>query len=126
MGEPELRDLFERYKDCFDRLDGPAAAAYYSAPSFVVKNGGITRFGPDEKSDYFSALMDSNAEAGQHFWEIAEFKADQLASNGAIVSVRWIARRSDRSVLWDFWDTYVVGDEGQGWSILGDIVHDAS
>jgi len=126
MEHEELRRLFDGYMGCFDRLDGPGAASYYSAPSFVVKSGGVTRFDPDEKVGYFSALMDSNAEAGEHLWEIAEFRVDQLASNGAIVNVRWIARRPDRSVIWDFWDTYVMGDDGDGWSILGDIVHDVS
>jgi len=124
MEHAELRRLFDGYMDCFDRLDGPGAASYYSAPSFVVKDGGVTRFDPDEKVGYFSTLMENNAEAGEHVWEIAEFKVDRLASNGAIVSVRWIARRPDRFVIWDFWDTYVVGDEGDGWRILGDIIHD--
>jgi hypothetical protein len=123
MEQPELRSLFDGYMDCFDRLDGPAAAAYYSAPSFVVKNGAITRLGPDEKADYFSALMDSNAEAGEHVWEIADFNVDLPAPNGAIATIRWIARRPDRSVVWDFSDTYVLGDDGDGWRILGDIVH---
>lgn len=125
MGHEELRRFFDGYMDCFDRLDGPGAASYYSAPSFVVKDGDIAKFGPDEKVGYFSALMDSNAEAGEHIWEIAEFNVDQLSSNGAIAAVRWVARRSDRSVVWDFWDTYVLGDDGDGWCILGDIVHDA-
>jgi len=125
MEQPELRSFFDGYMDCFDRLDGTAAAVYYSAPSFVVKDGGITRFGPNEKSDYFSALMDSNTEVGEHVWEIAEFDVDLPAPNGAIATVRWIARRPDRSVIWDFEDTYVLGNDGAGWSILGDIVHDS-
>jgi len=125
MGDSEIRSFFDDYLDCFDRLDGPAAAAYYSAPSFVVKNGGITRFGPDEKSDYFSALMASNAEASEHVWEIADFNVDLPAPNGAIATVRWIVRRPDRSVIWDFGDTYVLGHAAAGWRILGDIVHDS-
>ena len=125
MEQTELKSLFDGYMDCFERLDGPGAAAYYSAPSFVVKNGGMTRFGPDEKSDYFSGLMESNAEAGEHVWEIGEFNLDLPAPNGAIAKVRWIARRPDRTVIWDFADTYVLGDDGDGWRILGDIVHDS-
>jgi len=120
----ELRRFFDGYMGCFDRLDGPGAASYYSTPSFVVKSGRIIRFGPNEKIEYFSALMDSNAESGDHIWEIAEFDVDLLASNGALATVRWVARRSDRSVLWDFKDTYVLGNDADGWHILGDIVND--
>ncbi len=110
--------------ECFDLLDGESAASYYSAPSFVVKNGDINRFDEAEKWGYFSDLMTSNAEAGEHSWEIAEFAVDKLAANGAVVSVRWTARQPDRSVIWDFRDTYIVGDDGDGWRIFGDIVHD--
>ncbi len=46
----DIRTLLEGYMRCFNRLDGPAAAAYYSAPSFVVKNGGVARFGSEEKA----------------------------------------------------------------------------
>ena len=28
------------------------------------------------------------------------------------------------TVIWDSEDTYVVADSGDGWRILGDIVHD--
>lgn len=110
--------------DCFNRLDGPAAAEFYSAPSFVIKNGELIRFGPDEKVAYFSALMESNGAEGEHTWEIADFKVVTPASNGALVTVRWVGRRPDSSVIWDFSDTYVLGSSEDGWLILGDIVHD--
>lgn len=109
---------------CFDRLDGPAAAAYYEAPSFVVKRGRVIRFGPAEKQDYFAGLMEANAAAGDHRWEIAEFEVTRPADNSAINTVQWIARRPDDSIRWDFEDTYFVAETSGGWRILGDMVHD--
>ena len=124
MEHLDLRRLFDGYMDCFDRLDGPGAAAYYSAPSFVVKNGSVTRFGSSEKADYFSALMEANAAEGEHRWEIADFEVALPAANGAIVTVRWVAQRPSGSVIWDFKDTYFLADTAHGWRILGDMVHD--
>lgn len=97
--QDQFRDLFDGYMDCFNRLDAPGAAAYYSAPSFVIKNGGVTRFGPEEKAGYFEALMESNAAEGDHKWELAEFGVTLSAANGAIATVRWIARQPDGSVI---------------------------
>jgi hypothetical protein len=125
MDSSDLQRLFEGYMDCFNRGDGPCAAAYYSAPSFVVKDGEVTRFESGEKVAYFTALMEANATSGPHKWEMDSFEVALPAANGAFATVRWIARRLDGSVIWDFKDTYVVVDTRQGWRILGDIVHDA-
>ncbi len=116
--------MFELYMAAFDRLDADAAAAWYAAPAFVVKNGAVERFDSNDKGEYFAALMASNASHGEHAWEIADFHAELPTDNGAIVTVRWIGRRPDRSVIWDFDDTYIVASTLEGWRILGDIVHD--
>lgn len=123
--EDTIRQMFESYRDCFNRLDGPGASSHYAAPSFVVKNDAVVRIDSDTKNDYFDSLMTRNAAEGDHVWEIAEFEVNQPTTNGAIITVRWIARRPDGSDIWDFFDTYIAADEGDGWHILGDIVHSA-
>ena len=62
---------------------------------------------------------------GDHKWEIAEFEVTRPAVNGAIVTVRWVARRPDDSSIWDFKDTYFLANTTHGWRILGDMVHDS-
>ena len=123
--ETDIRQFFETYRDCFNRLDGPSAADHYTAPSFVVKNGRVVRIDAETKVDYFNSLMSGNAAEGEHIWEIAGLDMQQAATNGAIVTVHWIARRPEGSILWDFLDSYIVADDGKGWSIMGDIVHGA-
>ena len=125
MEDEDLRRLFDDYMKCFDRLDGPGAAAHYSARSFVVKDRNVTRFGSSEKQDYFAALMEADATEGDHKWQIAEFSVTRPAVNGAIVTVRWVARRPDDSIIWDFKDTYFLANTTHGWRILGDMVHDS-
>jgi hypothetical protein len=46
-----------------------------------------------------------------------------LGRDAAMITVRWIAHRPDRSVLWDFLDSYLVAIEDGRWRILGDVVH---
>jgi hypothetical protein len=107
-------------------LDGDAAAAWYAAPAFVVKNGRIERFDQTEKGSYFAALMAANASHGEHAWQIAGFHADVPTDNGAVVTVHWVATRPDGSIIWNFADTYIVARTDEGWRILGDVVHDSS
>jgi hypothetical protein len=47
----------------------------------------------------------------------------QLGSDAALVTVRWIARRPYQSLLWDFPDSYLLALEEGQWRILGDLVH---
>lgn len=125
VAELRIRELFNTYRDCFNRLDGRGAAAHYTTPSFVVKAGSVVRIDAQTKVGYFDSLVSGNASEGEHVWEIAGLDILQPAPNGAIVTVHWIARRPDRSILWDFLDSYIVADDGSGWLIQGDIVHHA-
>ena len=119
--ETEIRMFIESYGDSYDRLDAEAAAAHHGTPSFIVHRGEIVHMNDDTKVDYFRSVFSENAAEGEHFWEIAGLKIDQLAPNGAVVKVHWIARRPDESILWDSRPTYMVADDGNGWLIWGDI-----
>jgi hypothetical protein len=44
-------------------------------------------------------------------------------SDAAMITVRWMVRRPDQSLLWDFLDSYLVAIEDGRWRILGDVVH---
>jgi hypothetical protein len=46
-----------------------------------------------------------------------------LGSDATLVTVRWIARRPNQSLLWDFLDSYLLALEDGQWRILGDVVH---
>lgn len=124
MDRQGIEALFNRYREAYDRLDAAAAAACFSPPSFVIGRGGIARFGTDDSEAYLAAVMETNAAEGELAWELADLHIVSPAANGAIAAVNWIARRPDRSVLWDFHVTYVVVEEEGRWAILGAIVHD--
>ena len=89
----------------------------------VVHLNRTVHLNDDTKLDYFNSVFSENAAESEHVWEVAEFTMNQLASNGAIVTVRWIARRPDGSILWTSRASYMVADDGNGWLIWGNMVH---
>jgi hypothetical protein len=119
--ESAIRQFFDSYGDSYDRLDAVGAAAHHGTPSFIVHRGEVIHMNDDTKVDYFRSVFSENAAEGEHFWEIADLKIDQLAPNGAVVELHWIARRPNGSILWVSRPTYMVADAGTGWLIWGDI-----
>ena len=71
---------------------------------------------------YFGGHLASNRQERPHTWSIGTLEVSNWAGRGSI-TVRWIARRPDQSLLWDFLDSYLVAIEENRWQILGDVVH---
>ena len=69
--------------------------------------------------DTFAELLASNNQEGSHTWSIGDLKLQRLGSDATLVTVRWIARRPDQSLLWDFLDSYLLALEDGQWRILG-------
>jgi hypothetical protein len=57
-----------------------------------------------------------------HTWSVGSLEMYPLGRDAALITVRWLARRPDQSILWDFLDSYMVGIEEDRWRILGDVV----
>jgi hypothetical protein len=97
----------------------------YATPCFVVKGGRVLRHSDETaKRHYFSELLASNNRHGPHTWSIGHVKLQPMGPDAALATVRWIALRLDKSVLWDFLDSYLLTVEEGQWRILGDVVHD--
>ena len=104
--------------------DVDAIGNAYATPCFVVKAGQVLRHNDDAaKRRYFAELLASNNQEGPHTWSIGDLKLQRLGSDATLVTVRWIARRPDQSLLWDFLDSYLLALEDGQWRIWGDVVH---
>jgi len=71
------------------------------------------------KRRYFAELLASNNQEGPHTWSIGDLKLQRLGFDATLVTVGWIARRPDQSLLWDFLDSYLLALEDGQWRILG-------
>ncbi len=78
----------------------------------------------ETKLAYHETILGENA-VEEHVWELADFKLDLVAPNGATAMLHWIARRPDGSVLWEDYPAYLVADDGDGWLIWGNISSNA-
>ena len=123
--EAAIRELFQAYLDFYNRLEPEALAALHATPSSIVHRGQVLIMDDETKVPYHKSILAENAAAGDHVWEMADLKIDQVAPNGAVAKLHWIARRPDGSVLWEDRPAYVVADDGNGWRIWSNISSNA-
>jgi hypothetical protein len=111
------------YRNAWNEGDLDTIVQTYATPCFVVKGGRVLHH-PDEaaKRAYFGELLAGNQAQGSHVWHIAELDDHALGADAALTTVRWVAQRPDRSVLWDFVDSYLLALDSGQWRILGDVV----
>jgi ketosteroid isomerase-like protein len=120
-----LRGFITQYGEAWNADDVDAIMNAYATPCFVVKGDRVLRHNDETaKRRYFTELLASNNQHGPHTWSIGDVKLQPLGRDAALATVRWIAQRPDKSVLWDFLDSYLLAVEEGQWRILGDVVHD--
>jgi ketosteroid isomerase-like protein len=116
-----IRQMFETYRDCYDRLDARALADLHGSPCIVVHRGDVLVLNDENKISYHEDILAENAAEGEHVWEMAACEVELVAPNGATAKLHWVAKRPDGSVLWEDRPAYVVADDGDGWLIWSNI-----
>ena len=123
--EAGIREMFDTYLDCYNRLDARGLTALHAHPSHIIHRGEILVLTEDTNLPYHEKILAENAAAGEHVWELADMVLDEVAPNGAIAHLHWIARRPDGSLLWEDHPAYMVARNDDGWIILGNISSNA-
>jgi hypothetical protein len=123
--EAAIRDLFDAYLDCYNRLDAQGLADLHASPTVIIHRGEVLVLNDENKLSYHQAILAENAAEGEHLWELAASEIDLVAPNGASAKLHWIARRPDGSLLWEDRPAYMVADNGSGWLIWGNISSNA-
>jgi hypothetical protein len=103
----ELAGFIGAYAEAWNSGDLHGIVGAYATPCVVVKDGWVLRHDDvAAKHRYFGDLLASNRREGQHTWSVAELEPRPLGRDAAMVTVRWVCRRPDDSVIWDFLDSY--------------------
>ena len=123
--ENAIRKLFADYLDGYNRLDAAALSALHASPCVVVHRNEVLVLNDDNSLDWHKTLLAENDAEGDHVWEMADLQVDQVAPNGAVAKLHWIARRPDGTPLWEDRPTYVVADGGDGWLIWSNVSSNA-
>lgn len=118
-------DFITQYGQAFDNYDLQAILNYYHTPCFVFKTG-ILFANLDEsiKRVNFQDLLESYRQEGYANAEIHNFELISMGQHGGIVTVEWVCRRNDGTVVFDFWDSYHLIRIDGTWKILGDTVYE--
>jgi hypothetical protein len=89
-------------------------------PIRLIRNEAIRRRIDARRS--LEELFASNQQQGQQPGHRQPYVCP-LGRDAAMITVHWIGRWPDQSVLWDFRDSYLLADDDGRWKILGDVVH---
>ncbi|WP_035056110.1 nuclear transport factor 2 family protein [Andreprevotia chitinilytica] len=114
-----LQQLFEQYRDAFNRLDGEAIARFYAVPSGIAQDGIYTHWADFEaiRSNMVGLcnLYRDNGYVTAHF-EHSTFLPQ--GPNHAVVSLSWHIDRSQDQEPWRFQTSYNLLRTESGWRIL--------
>ena len=120
-----FRALMDSYCDAWNREDVDAILDVYQVPSFTYKEGKLHTFVDlDSRREYVADFIEVNRKEGPATWEIVSFAVTHLGRNGALITTRWVFRRPDSSVVWDFVDSYLLCRFEGGWKFLVRTLHD--
>jgi hypothetical protein len=115
----------DRYRDAWNREDLDAILDCYHQPSFTYKPGELLTFlDARSRRDYVADFIEVNRREGPAIWEIVDFSLVSLGRLSALVGTRWVFRRLDGSVVWDFTDSYLLCRLDDRWRFLVRTLHD--
>jgi hypothetical protein len=120
-----LRAFMDGYCDAWNREDFDAIIDSYHVPCFIYKYGTLyPLLDAESKRKYFSGFIEVNRNEGPATWEILTYSLIELGANSALATARWVFRRPDGSVIWDFVDSHHFCRFDGSWRFLDRTLHD--
>ena len=120
-----FRNFITNYGQAWDNYDLQTILDYYYMPCFIFKAGQVFANVTEEtKYYYFRDLLEAYQRQKIVRTEIPHCEVKPLGDNSTLITVEWVCKGADGTVIFDFWDSYhLIHIDGQ-WKILGDTVHD--
>jgi hypothetical protein len=124
-GEAFFRAYMDAYCDAWNREDLDAIIDSYHLPCFIYKPGALyALLDAESKRKYFAGFVEVNRNEGPARWEMPTFSLIELGRSSALVTARWIFRRPDGTVVWDFVDSHHFCRLDGRWKFLDRTLHD--
>lgn len=118
-------DFIQEYGSAWNNYDVDKIISSYHTPCFIFKTGKLfTNLTEEAKKNYFYNLLVDYRRQGYARAEIPQCDVKMLGKNSALVSVNWVCKKDDGTVVFDFWDSYHIVNMDGFWKILDDTVHD--
>ena len=118
-------NLIKRYGQAFDEYDLQTILDFYHTPCYIYKSKTLFANQTEEvKVRYFTELLESYRQQAYARAETPHIDVQMLGTDSALITVEWLCKRADDTVVFDFWDTYHFIRIDGAWKILGDTVYD--
>ena len=123
--EPEA--YMTAYLDAWNEGDTDRICDAYHERAPIFQAGAVQAADPASRLAYLGGWVDmTRRDLGQGTrWEYSSMTAEHLGTDAAQVTLRWVFRRADATVVQDYDDTYLLGRIGGRWVFVADAIHSA-
>jgi len=120
------RDYVLAYLDAWNAGDADRVCDAYHVPSLIYADRALhANMDTDTRRAWLGAYVESTRPelATGTRWECPTLSAMPLGSDAALVTARWIFRRTDGTVVEDYFDSYVLVRLDGRWTFMADMIH---
>ena len=122
MADP-FEEFFRSYAEAFDSFDPERVAAFFHRPLMLVGKDGAVSIEADAIMGYTRGILDYHRQHGYARAAVGDIEARKQAPNLAIASVHWQIFQAGDVLLWEWWNTYNLLEDDEGWKILVATTH---
>jgi ketosteroid isomerase-like protein len=121
--EPEA--FMAAYLDAWNEGDIERICDAYHDRANIFQAGAVQASDPTSRLAYLGGWVDMTRPdlAQGTRWECPTMSVEPLGTDATMVTVRWVFRRTDATVLQDYNDTYLLGRIGGRWVVVADLIH---
>jgi len=126
MADP-FESFFADYAAAFNSFDAEALASFFHCPCMFANQEAIVVLS-DRAAIHANMRALIEYHRSQHFERasVLGLRAEQQASNLAVVLVRWHVADPSGATLWEWSNSYNLCDLGEGWKIHVSTTHQAA
>jgi ketosteroid isomerase-like protein len=125
---PDVPEAFiAAYLDAWNEPDTERICDAYFETAPIFQAGAVQAFDRASRLTYLGGWVDMTRDelALGTRWECPSMSVEPLGTDAALVTVRWVFRRSDGTELQDYDDSYVLGRIGGRWGFIAEVIHTA-
>ena len=132
MSEPwpdDPREFLLAYLAAWNAGDVDRVCDAYLVPALIYHPDGLEANLDDAaRRAYLGGYVESTREelAAGTRWECPSLEITRLGNKAALVTARWVFRRTDGTALEDYPDTYVLVWLGGRWVFMADVIYESA
>ena len=120
-----INQFFQDYSAAFEAADGAQISSFYHVPCMTVRlDGSFHQFqSKGELADFFGNVARGYIGEGMRSGRPQSLETHKLGSASVLVTINWVIKREDGSVIRSWRQTYNLLRQGDGWAILLATMH---